>query len=339
MIASPAAMRNCSRTRSTPGDLLGDRVFNLQPSVDLEEADGAIHANEELAGAGALVVRLFEDRDARLDQHRVLSVRQERRGGFLDELLVPTLQRAVARRDHENVPVAVREALGLHVPRLVEEAFNEALSAAERGERLARGRIEELWDFLDGAGDLEAATAAAEGRLDGNWQTILLSKGDYLVGRLNGVRGAGHQRCARALRDVTGADLVAKRVDRGGARANPGEARVDDGARKVRVFREEAVSGVNGLGAGALRNVDELGDVEVGVAGGCAAERKCLIREANVRGVAIGIRVDGDGREPRVFAGADDANCDLSAVGDEHRSEGSHRATVAPGICGARTGR
>jgi hypothetical protein len=41
-----------------PGDLLGDRVLDLQAGVDLEEGDGAVLADEELAGAGAVVAGL-----------------------------------------------------------------------------------------------------------------------------------------------------------------------------------------------------------------------------------------------------------------------------------------
>ena len=41
-----------------PGDLLADRVLDLQPGVDLEEADGAVLADEELAGARADVAGL-----------------------------------------------------------------------------------------------------------------------------------------------------------------------------------------------------------------------------------------------------------------------------------------
>ena len=160
---------------------------------------------------------------------------------------MPALQRAVARGHDDDVAVAVREALGLDVPRLVEEALNEALAAAEGGHRLARGRVEELRDLLERARDLEAAAAAAERRLDGHGQAVLLRKGDDLVGRLDGVRGARNQGSAGALRDVTRADLVAERLDRGGAGANPGEARVDDRAREVRVLRKEAVPGVDGL--------------------------------------------------------------------------------------------
>ena len=131
------------------GDLLGHRVLDLQPGVDLEERDGAVLADEELAGAGADVAGLAEDRLGRAVQLGVLLVGEERRGRLLDELLVAALQRAVAGRDDDDVAVAVGEALGLDVPRLVEVALDEALAAAERGDRLADRRLEQLGDLLD----------------------------------------------------------------------------------------------------------------------------------------------------------------------------------------------
>ena len=52
------------------GDLLGDRVLDLQARVDLEERDRAVLADEELAGAGADVADLLEDRLRRLVEQR-----------------------------------------------------------------------------------------------------------------------------------------------------------------------------------------------------------------------------------------------------------------------------
>jgi hypothetical protein len=42
-------MRNCSTHQVDAGDLLGDAVLHLEAGVDLEEGDGAVGADEELA--------------------------------------------------------------------------------------------------------------------------------------------------------------------------------------------------------------------------------------------------------------------------------------------------
>ncbi len=206
-------MRSCSRTRSRPETSSLTQVLDLQTSVDLEERDRAVLAHEELAGAGADVARLAQDRLGRAVQLGVLLVGEERRGRLLDQLLVAALQRAVARGDDHDVAVLVGEALGLDVSRLVEVLLDEALAAAERRHGLAHGRLVEVGDLLALAGDLQAAAAAAVRRLDGHRQPVLVGEGDDLVGPTYGVLRAGHQRSARALGDVARLDLVAEAVD------------------------------------------------------------------------------------------------------------------------------
>ena len=79
----------------------------------------------------------------------------------------------------------------------------------------------------------------------------------------------GHQRRADLLRDVPGLHLVAERGDRRGRRADPGQAGVDDGLGEVGVLGQEAVAGVDGVGAGAPAAIrSELADVEVGLGRG-----------------------------------------------------------------------
>ena len=127
------------------------------------------------------------------------------------------------------------------------------------------------------AGDLEAAAAAAEGRLDGDRQAVLLGERDDLVGAGDRFGGAGHQRRAGPLGDVPGGHLVAEVADRLRGRADPGQPGVDDGLGEVGVLGEEAVAGVDRVGAGPRGDVDELVDAQVGLGGGVAAERVRLV--------------------------------------------------------------
>ena len=184
------------------GDLLGDGVLDLQAGVHLEERDGAVLADEELAGAGADVADLLEDRLRRLVERAVLLLGEERRGRLLDELLVAALQRAVAGRHDHDVAVLVGEALGLDVAGLVEVLLDEALAAAERRDRLAGGRLEELGHLLARAGDLEAAAAAAEGGLDRHGQAVHVDELEHLRGIRHRVQRAGGERRAHLLGDV-----------------------------------------------------------------------------------------------------------------------------------------
>ena len=70
------------------------------------------------------------------------------------------LEGAVTGGDHDHVAVGVGQALGLDVPGLVEVALDEALAPAGRGDGLADGRVVQLGDLVEGAGDLQALAAA-----------------------------------------------------------------------------------------------------------------------------------------------------------------------------------
>ena len=153
-----------------------------------------------------------------------------------------------------TLPWLVGEALGLDVARLVEVALDEALAATERGDGLADGGVVQLGDLLEGAGDLEAATAAAEGRLDGDRQAVLLGERDDLVGAVDRVGGAGRPAGRRRVRAMWRAlTLSPRRVDAPRGRADPGQPGVDDGLGELGVLGEEAVAGVHGVGAGLRR--------------------------------------------------------------------------------------
>ena len=178
------------------------------------------------------------------DQLGVLLLGEERRRGLLDELLVAALQRAVAGRDDDDVAVLVGQALGLDVAGLVEEALDEALAAAEGRDGLADGGLVEVGDLLDGAGHLEAAAAAAVGRLDGDGQPVLLRRRRRPRRRRSPGRWCRGPAGRRLRGDVARLDLVAERVDGARAGADPGEAGVDDRLGEGGVLGEEAVAGV-----------------------------------------------------------------------------------------------
>ena len=233
------------------GDLLGDRVLDLQPGVDLEEGDGAVLADQELAGAGADVAGLAQDRLGR--RRTAASCCSSERNGAGASSTSFWWRRCSEQSRVETtttLPCGVGQALGLDVARLVEVLLDEALAAAERRDGLARRRLEQLGDLLDRAGDLEAAAAAAVRRLDGDRQAVLVGEREDLVGAADRVGGAGDQRGAGLLGDVPGLDLVAEGVDRLGRRADPDQAGVDDGLGEGGVLGEEAVAGVHGVGAG-----------------------------------------------------------------------------------------
>ncbi|GAB3648644.1 hypothetical protein GCM10028833_14950 [Glycomyces tarimensis] len=298
--------------------LLGDGVLDLEAGIHLEEGDGAVGADEELDGAGAVVVRLPADRLGGAVDRGALLVAEERRGGFFDELLVAALEGAVAGADDDHVAVGVGQDLRLDVTGAVEVALDEAFAAPERGLGLADGRVEQVRDLVALAGDLEAAPAAAEGGLDRDGEPVLVGEGEDLRGVRGRLLGAGHQRHVRTHGQMASGDLVAEVANRLRGRTDPGDPGVDDGLREFGVLREEAVARVDGVGLAALGDADELVDTQIGVGGTQAVEGEGLVRQERVWSVAIAVGVDGDGLEARITAGPDDSHRYFAAVGDQY---------------------
>ena len=61
---------------------------------------------------------------------------------------------------------------------------------------------------------------------------------------------------------------------------------------------------------------------------------KLIDGEAHMERVAVGVRIDGDGLEPRVLAGPDDPDGDLAAVGDQ---DGMHVVRTLSVVAGRQT--
>ena len=89
-----------------------------------------------------------------------------------------------------------------------------------------------------------------------------------------------------------------------------------DAARERRVLGEEAVPGVDRLGAGALRDLDEFVDVEVTERRRSRPDQVGFVGHAHVERVAIGFGVDRNGCNVHLACRADDTDRDLAAVGD-----------------------
>ena len=90
------------------------------------------------------------------------------------------------------------------------------------------------------------------------------------------------------------------------------------GLREVGVLGEEAVAGVDGVGAGLRGGVEDFVEHQVGLGGGLAAEGECLVGQPHERGVGVGLGVDGDAGQPGILGRPDHPDRDLTAVGDEH---------------------
>src|SRR5450830_252312 len=299
------------------GDHFRYRVFHLHASVHLDEVEVAVLV-EELEGAGATVV----DVDARLDaagEDFLAGFFIDARGRcFFQYLLVAALQRAVAVTQVNGVALAVGQHLDFHVARVGKEFFQIHHRVAERRASFGAGQFgrgDQVFFLVHHA---HAATTTATGGLDDHRVADFTAdaQGFFLVFRQWAV-GTGNGRYTGFDHGVLGRNLVAHQANGVGLRADEGETGFLDLFGEVGVFREEAVARVDRRGTGHFRGRDDGRDVQVGLGGRRRADAHGFVRQAQVHQLLVGIGVDGDGLDPQFLAGAQDPQCNFTAVGDQ----------------------
>ena len=294
-----------------PGDELGDRVLDLQPGVHLEEPEPPVRVEQELDGAGPDVAdgRGGGDRGVGHPPAQVGVDGGRRR--LLDDLLVAALDRALPLVQRARRCRGCRRTPG-------SRRGGRARRSARRTRCRRRTRPRPPASAAARASSsspsvrtiAHAPPAAAGRRLDEQRQADLAGVGRRWS-RQHRHAGGAHQRL--------GLDLRAHRGDGRGRRADPRQPGRRSTARaNVGRLGEEAVAGVDGVGAGAAGGVDQQVGAQVGVGGGRARQVHGGVAGGDVQGVGVGVAEHGDRADAEAAARAGDAAGDLPPVGDEH---------------------
>jgi hypothetical protein len=90
---------------------------------------------------------------------------------------------------------------------------------------------------------------------------------------------------------------------------------------KARVFAQESVARVDGLGAGLSRGFEHRACVQVALLGGRRPDADGAVGVEHVPRVAVGFRIDGDRPHAQAREGTDDAASYFTAVGDQDTIE------------------
>jgi hypothetical protein len=72
---------------------------------------------------------------------------------------------------------------------------------------------------------------------------------------------------------------------------------------KARVFRQEAIAGMDRLGAGDFGGRNDGGDVQIGAAGRRRSDAHAFIGQLDMHGVGVGFGVHRDGADAHLLAG------------------------------------
>ena len=123
------------------GHHLAHRVLHLDSRVDLDEIKVVLLVDDELDCAGRIVAGGLCQADSGLAHLFADFLRQAGRRALLDQLLVPSLRRAVAFPEMHDVAVLVAQDLDLHVPRPLDIPLDVDAGIAEGSLRLGRSLL------------------------------------------------------------------------------------------------------------------------------------------------------------------------------------------------------
>jgi hypothetical protein len=245
------------------GDHLGDGMLHLHAGIHFDEEEFAVLV-QELEGTRAAVADLAAGFGATLADLVAQAGIEQRCRSFFQDFLVAALHRTVALAQINRVAVLVGQYLEFDVARVLQKFFHVHHGVVESGLRLGLGHGYRIQQRRFGMYHAHPAPAAAAGCLDDDRVTDAARDLDDLGGIVR--QRAVHARHARHpgfLHRVLGGNLVAHQADGVGARADEYEAAFFDAFGKVGVFRQEAVTGVDGLRIGDFRRADDGGDVQV----------------------------------------------------------------------------
>ncbi len=129
---------------------------------------------------------------------------------------------------------------------------------------------------------------------------------------------AGHHRRTGLLRQNPRGGLRAQTPNRFGGRSDEDDTRFGARRREFGVLAQEAVTGMDGLGAVLLRRFENPIHAQIALRRRRRPDVLGFIGQANVQRAAVGIREDRDAANLHLAQRANDAHRDLATVGDQN---------------------
>jgi hypothetical protein len=241
---------------------------------------------------------------------------------------VAALNRAIALAQVDDVAVRVGQELHFDMPGILEVALDVDGRIREVGVPLTPCGLESALDVVALTDDAKALSPAARGGLDRERPAELVAEPDDLGRSCDRLGRSRDDRDAGSLHPLTRLRLRPHRLDRVRRRPDPREAGGLDRAGEDGILGEEPVAGVDGLGSGLQRRLDDLLLVQVALDRRPGAEQPGLVRHTNVEGGAIGLGVDGHRGDLQLAQRPEDADGDFPPVGNEDFREGTHERDV-----------
>jgi hypothetical protein len=311
------------------GDHLGDGMLDLDARVHLDEVEGAVFVHQEFDGAGVGVADFLQR---------------------LDDLAAQFASAAAWDRREKATPPPVSDGGAGCCIRARPDASRLPCLSPSTWNSMWRGRSMKLLEidvgnaegllgfvargfpggkqFVAAAHHAHAASAAAGGSLDDQRITDARGFGGGRFGIARRCRRCRELRPRPRRPSRAAPDLFRPSAQHLGDGPMKVMSEASQTSAKLAFSERKAVAGMNGVHVGDLGGADHLGDVQVAFGAARRADAHRLVGKAHMQRVAIRLGIDGDGGDAQFLAGADDAQGDFAAVGNQdfakHRLVSDH---------------
>ena len=310
------------------GDLFGHRVLHLDARVGLdEEVLLALRDDQELDRTRVDVLARAGQGDRVGQDALPQRLRESRRRGRLEYLLVAQLYRTVPLAEVHDVARRIAQDLHFDMPGALDEALREDGAAAERRRRFATAAREGLRHAGARVDAAHAAATTAGRRLEHDGIPYRRREFLRLLGGSQRLGTPGHHGDAERAGERARQHLVAKECERRRSGADERQPRRRAPLRERGVLGEKPVAGVHAVAAGLQGRPDQPVGVQVrrdrvGVPGPDLT--RCR-RQARMQRERVPRCVDRHGIHAEAGRGPRHANRDLAAVGNQNPFERRHR--------------
>ena len=220
-------------------------MLDLQAGVHFEEEEiAAIRIVDELDGAGGAITHAFAQLHGGGVEGGTGFIRQSRRGGFLEDFLIPALDGTIAFAECQHPAFSIAENLHFHMAAALDETFDEHAAGAEAALAQADDGFKLPTQFRFIAADFHADPATARGALEHDRIADGFGGGHSGFGVFQKVR-ARNQRNARLPGQTAGFVLEAEGDDLFRCGTQPFHASLLAHAGEVGVFAKQSVAGEN----------------------------------------------------------------------------------------------
>src|ERR1700733_1630255 len=300
------------------GDRFGDRVLYLDAGVHLDEVKAAVLVHEELDGARVLIADVGQAATKRFaDLFTHLRGHLQRRR-FFNQLLMASLNGALAFEQRDHVPMLIGQHLELDVARLLDELLHVKLAVAEGIGRFRVRCVEQVRQFLRTAPNPHAAATAACLGFENDWIANLFgpvfglfNRRDHAVGtRQNGHLGLLHR--------LAGFFLFAHQAGHFGRGTDELDVGRAADLSEVGVLAQQAVAGMDGFDIRDFRSGNDGWYVQVAIRQPRWPNANGLVGKFDVQRVAVRLAIDGDRTDAEFPAGVQNAQCNFAAIGDQY---------------------